>query len=68
MKRAMPFDDQVDISSDESSSSELDIAELAGKFVEDTDIPIDQPTNIVMTIGDCFFFPSIPKIIIFISV
>ena len=47
MKRAMPLDDQMNISSDESLSSEPDIAELAGKLVQD--IPIDQPTDIVMT-------------------
>ena len=43
----MPLDDQMNISSDESVSSEPDIAELAGKLVQD--IPIDQPTDIVMT-------------------
>lgn len=51
MKRAMPFDEQVDISSDESSSSELDIAELAGKLGgESIDQP--EPTDVVMTIGN----------------
>lgn len=49
MKRAMPFDDQVDISSDESSSSELDIAELANKLVEDVSIDQPKPTDVVMT-------------------
>lgn len=52
MKRAMPFEDQVEISSDESSSSELDIAELAGKLVGDVSIDQPEPTNVVMTIGN----------------
>lgn len=60
MKRGMPFDDHMNISSDESSSSELDIAELAGKHVEY--ISIDQPTDIVIKIGNCFIFPLIPKL------
>lgn len=49
MKRAMPFDDQVDISSDESSS-ELDIAELAGKLEGDVSIDQPEPTDVVTTI------------------
>lgn len=48
----MPFDDQVDISSDESSSSELDIAELANKLVEDVSIDQPKPTDVVMTYGN----------------
>ncbi|KAL8158248.1 protein RDM1-like [Apium graveolens] len=50
MKRAMPFDDQVDISSDEESSSELDIAELAHKLAGDVSIDQPEPTDVVMTI------------------
>ena len=61
MKRAMPLDDQMNISSDESLSSEPDIAELAGKFVED--IPTGQPTDIVMTTGNCFPYPLYQSLI-----
>lgn len=44
----MPFDDQVDISSDESSSSDAEIGGLAGKQSID-DISIVQPANEIIS-------------------
>lgn len=53
MKRPMPFDDQVDISSDESSSSDAEIGGLAGKQSID-DITIVQPANEIISEGNYF--------------